>query len=414
MYEFIVYLVHSSICLVFIFLIYKVCMSHETLHRLNRCLLLGSVLLSAILPLCRITIVRTVEIMPSGYDANEGNIVIAERINPEVDNMALFQDLAVVIFLIGVAVMVARLAVGIFSVWRLIHSGRMRKVEKGITLTIVNTLPSPFSWFGHIVVSEDDMHSCKDEILLHEMAHVRLGHSWDLLFVDLALCLWWFNPALWLLRGELQSLHEYQADSQVLSRGIEAKTYQMLLIKRAVGSRFHSIANCLNQSNLKKRIIMMCKKPSSRWTAAKSLLVLPVVAVALGAFATTTYQPHEVHAKVTDNSVQLQADQKQTAEVMPQFNGNDVAAFCAWMQSQVQYPVAAVERKIAGQVLIEFVVDKDGSASSFKVLSSPDKLLSDEVERVFNTVRNNWDAAEHDGEKVSVRFVLPVNFALHK
>lgn len=414
MYEFIVYLVRSSICLVFIFLIYKVCMSRETLHRLNRCLLLGSVLLSAILPLCRITIVKSADIMPSGSDANEGISAVAEQINSDVDYMALFQDFAVVIFLIGVAIMAVRLAAGMLSVWRLIHGGRMGEIENGITLTIVDTLPSPFSWFGHIVVSEEDMRSCKNEILLHEMAHVRLGHSWDLLFVDLALCLWWFNPALWLLRRELQSLHEYQADNQVLSRGIEAKTYQMLLIKRAVGSRFHSIANCLNQSNLKKRIIMMCKKPSSRWTAAKSLLVLPVVAVALSAFATTIYQPHEVHDKVTDNSVQLQIEQKQTTDVMPQFNGNDVAAFSAWMQSNVQYPEAALARKIVGQVLIEFVVEKDGSASSFKVLSSPDKLLSDEVERVFNTVRNNWAAAEHNGEKVSVRFVLSVNFALPK
>ncbi len=176
----------------------------------------------------------------------------------------------------------------------------MSVIEDDVTLTVVSKLSTPFSWFGHIVASEEDMQTYRDMIITHELAHIRLRHSWDVMFADLALCLWWFNPAMWLLRRELQSLHEYQADDAVLNEGVDAKNYQMLLIKRAVGSRLHSVANCLNHSNIKNRITMMCKKTSSRWTATKALLVLPVVAISLSAFATTVYVPRNVQDKVTE------------------------------------------------------------------------------------------------------------------
>lgn len=133
------------------------------------------------------------------------------------------------------------------------------------------------------------MPAAEGRILVHEQAHQRLGHSWDLLLVDLLGCLQWFNPAMWLLRVELRAVHEYEADEQVLRCGVDAKDYQMLLIKKAVGGRWYSIANSLNHSNLKNRITMMLRKRSSRWARAKALYVLPLACLALGAFAQTSY-----------------------------------------------------------------------------------------------------------------------------
>ena len=304
MFDFLIYLAQSSLCLAALYLIYKVAMSHETLHVFNRVILLGSVILSALLPLCRVKVVKEYDAAPTVASIEVDDMVLVENV-PElgIDFVSLFKDIAVAVFIIGVAFMLVRLAVGIYSVWRLIHSGRMSVIEEDVTLTIVSKLSTPFSWFGHIVASEEDMKVYRDMILSHELAHIRLRHSWDVMFVDLALCLWWFNPAMWLLRRELQSLHEYQADDAVLNEGVDAKNYQMLLIKRAAGARLHSVANCLNHSNLKNRITMMCKKNSSRWAAAKALLVLPVVAISLSAFATTVYVPREVQDKVTENSV---------------------------------------------------------------------------------------------------------------
>ena len=309
MFEFLVYLAQSAVCLATLYLIYKVAMSYETLHYFNRVLLLGSVVMSALLPLCHVRIVKEYDPAPTVAAIEIDDMVVAEVAELGVDYVTLFKDLAVMLFFVGVAFMLARMVVGIYSVWRLIHSGPVSVIEEDVTLTVVDNLSSPFSWFGHIVASKSDVEQFRDMIITHEMAHIRLRHSLDVLAVDLALCLWWFNPALWLLRRELQSLHEYQADEAVLNRGIDAKTYQMLLIKRAVGARLHSIANCLNHSNLKNRITMMCKNQSSRWAATKALLVVPMVAVALSAFATTEYVPREVQDKVTENSVNLQDEE---------------------------------------------------------------------------------------------------------
>ena len=308
MLDVLIYLGYSALCLAALYLIYKVSVSYETLHRFNRALLLGLIVLSALLPLCKITITEelpAVEPMKEEFVAPMTDFVVYE-VAESFNYTALLQMAFFALFLLGVVVMIARLVISIMSVKRIISSGEQQSLEGGVTLTIVDKPISPFSWFGHIVVSRADIEQNRDIILTHEMAHIRLRHSWDVLAVDLALCFWWFNPAMWLLRRELQSLHEYQADEEVINSGIDAQTYQLLLIKRAVGSRLHSVANCLNHSNLNKRITMMCKKTSSRWSAAKALLVLPLVAVSLAATATTVYVPREVQDKVTENSVNEQ------------------------------------------------------------------------------------------------------------
>ena len=315
MTDFFLYLSCSTLALAALYLLYKVSMSYETLHRLNRVLLLGFVVLSAVLPLCRIEVVEELPaVEPMEFVAPMADSVVYE-VAESFNYTALLQMAFFALFLLGVVVMIARLVISIMSVKRIIISGEQQSLEGGVTLTIVDKPISPFSWFGHIVVSRADIEQNRDIILTHEMAHIRLRHSWDVLAVDLALCFWWFNPAMWLLRRELQSLHEYQADDAVLNSGIDAQTYQLLLIKRAVGSRLHSVANCLNHSNLKKRITMMCKKTSSRWSAAKALLVLPLVAVSLAATATTVYVPREVQDKVTENSVNEQPEKSSVVKI---------------------------------------------------------------------------------------------------
>ena len=428
MFDFLIYLAQSSLCLAALYLIYKVAMSHETLHVFNRVILLGSVILSALLPLCRVKVVKEYDAAPTVASIEVDDMVLVENV-PElgIDFVSLFKDIAVAAFVIGVAFMLVRLAVGIYSVWRLIHSGRMSVITDDVTLTVVSKLSTPFSWFGHIVASEEDMKVYRDMILSHELAHIRLRHSWDVMFVDVALCLWWFNPAMWLLRRELQSLHEYQADDAVLNEGVDARNYQMLLIKRAAGARLHSVANCLNHSNLKNRITMMCKKNSSRWAAAKALLVLPVVAISLSAFATTVYVPREVQDKVTENSVNEQISQTESnasamqesqqddkpyikVEKMPTFDGGkSLVGFQNWIQNNIRYPKEALAKGVGGRVIFQFVVERDGTPSSFNVLKSPDKSLADEVERVFKT-SPKWEAGEQGGKKVRVLYTVPVVF----
>ena len=385
MFDFLVYLVQSSLCLAALYLIYKVAMSHETLHATNRALLLGSILLSALLPLCHVKVVKEYDPAPTLSAIEIDDMVVAEVAELGVDYVALLKDVAVMIFWVGVAFMLVRLAVGIYSVWRLIHSGRLSVIEEDVTLTVVDSLSSPFSWFGHIVASEEDVRQYRDMILSHELAHIRLRHSWDVMAVDVAMCLWWFNPAMWLVRRELQSLHEYQADEAVLRAGADAKNYQMLLIKRAVGSRLHSVANCLNHSNLKNRITMMCKNQSSRWAATKALLVVPMVAVALSAFATTEYVPRDVQDKVTENSV----NNKEYKPAIIEIKGSEIYL------NDKQVTAAELEAVIEDYRLQTLIYDENDAASKRT------------YEAIHNTLKlnRNVDVTYSDGKRPEVSVV---------
>ena len=144
---------------------------------------------------------------------------------------------------------------------------------------------APFSWMKYIVISRKDLEENGREILIHEMAHIHHRHSVDLLVADICIFFQWFNPSAWLLKQELQNVHEYEADETVINEGVNAKEYQLLLIKKAVGTRLYSMANSFNHSKLKKRITMMLKEKSNPWARLKYLYVLPLAAIAVTAFA---------------------------------------------------------------------------------------------------------------------------------
>lgn len=300
MYDIIIYLLQSGACLAGFYFVYKLFLSRETLHRFNRMLLLSVIVVSAVLPLCRITVERELPVAATDTAIEVSEIASAEIIEDE--SGFDYETAICIVFLLGAAATVVRLIFSIISVRRIIASGNTTTTDDGISLTIMDGDTKPFSWMRHIVLSAKDAEEDGRIIIAHETAHIRLHHSWDILAVDIIGCLQWFNPALWLLRRELQSLHEYEADDAVLASGVNIKEYQMLLIKKAVGGRLLTIANCLNHSKLKNRITMMLQKPSSRWSAGKALLMLPLVGLSLGAFARTVYVLPQEQDKVMQNS----------------------------------------------------------------------------------------------------------------
>lgn len=299
MYGIIIYLLQSGACLAGFYFVYKLFLSRETLHRFNRMLLLSVIVVSAVLPLCRITVERELPVAATETVIEVSEITAAEIVE---DKGVDYETAICIVFLLGAAATAARLVFSIASVRRIIASGTTTTTDDGISLTIMDGDTKPFSWMRHIVLSAKDAEENGRIIIAHETAHIRLHHSWDILAVDIIGCVQWFNPALWLLRRELQSLHEYEADDAVLASGVNIKEYQMLLIKKAVGGRLLTIANCLNHSKLKNRITMMLQKPSSRWSAGKALLMLPLVGLSLGAFARTVYVLPQEQDKVMQNS----------------------------------------------------------------------------------------------------------------
>ena len=192
---------------------------------------------------------------------------------------------AITLYWAGVVFFVARYLVTIVRLWRLLRGGRRATDDEGRPIIVLPQRIAPFSWFGYIVLSEADYAAHSREIQLHESAHIRRRHSFDLLVADLCTWLQWFNPAAWLLKRELQTVHEYEADADVLAQGIDAKQYQLLLIKRSAGSKFYCVTNHFNHNKLNKRITMMLKKKSTHKATWKYLYVIPVALCTVTVFA---------------------------------------------------------------------------------------------------------------------------------
>ena len=271
---FLVYILKSSLCLALFYLFYRLLLSKETFHRFNRIALLGVMLISCLLPLVRITVDRATVVNTSVMLMEEDMLMYPWEMQVMVQEEAAFpwREWLVAVYFLGIFFFLLRNLWSLGRMLYLIRHSRCRQMENGICLVIHQAGFAPFSWMKYIVISQTDLDENGTDILIHEEAHIRNRHSWDLLLVELCVWLQWFNPAAWLLKQELQNVHEYEADEAVLRQGID-------------GARLYSIANSFNHSSLKKRITMMIRKKSNPWARAKYLYVLPLAAVTVAAFA---------------------------------------------------------------------------------------------------------------------------------
>ncbi|WP_308770108.1 TonB family protein [uncultured Bacteroides sp.] len=447
---FLVYIFKSAVCLAMFYLFYRLLLSKETFHRFNRMALIGIMLLSCLLPLIQVTVkegspintqVMSMEDLLLMYQWNNGATVIGE------DTCSFrWQEELVLGYFAGLLSVITCHLWSLGRMLYLIRHSRCKKLDHGVRLVIHQRNIAPFSWMRYIVISETDLKENGHHILVHELAHIRYHHSWDLLLTEL--CIWgqWFNPAIWLLRQELQNIHEYEADEEVLRQGINAKEYQMLLIKKAVGARLYSIANSFNHSSLKKRITMMIRKKSNPWARAKYLYVLPLAAVTVAAFARPeisqpldeissvkvndlsavleTYADKNV-SNSSEKELQLKKDSSaqkvvmsaasdnrifDVVEQMPEFPGG-MRAGLEFMARNLKYPTKAQEAGKQGRVIVQFIVQKDGSLSDLHVLRPVDPWLDAEAIRVIGSMPK-WKPGMQDGQAVAVKFNLPVTFAL--
>lgn len=189
------------------------------------------------------------------------------------------------LYIAGVILCLGRFLFGLCEIGYLLRVSPKKRID-GMRIIVLRGQFSPYSLGRYVVLSEEDYRDDLHEIVLHEKAHCRQGHIYDLVLVSIAEILFWFNPLLKPFRRELSELHEYQADQQVLAQGVDAAGYQMLIIKKSVGTQKFRWATHLRNTycQTKKRIVMMNRektKSRKRWYA---LFLVPVAAVLLMSF----------------------------------------------------------------------------------------------------------------------------------
>ena len=544
---FFVYIIKSAFCLALFYLFYRLLLSKETFHRFNRIALLGLLVASCVVPFVQVDAEEANEINRQFLSLEEMLLLTEPMGEVEAEAMALpawgWREVLLLLYISGIVFFLVRHLWSLARMIGLIDGCRKEQLEDGVLLFTHNKTIAPFSWMKCIVLSEKDREEGGEAIITHERAHIRNHHSWDLLLADVCVFFQWFNPAAWLLKQELRNIHEYEADEWVINQGIDAKKYQLLLIKKAVGTRLYSMANNLNHSSLKKRIAMMIKKKSNPWARLKYLYILPLAAVSVAAFARPEISnelagissvkvndlasivkaneeksvenlPEEkvkVAGKVVDEknglpvlgasivirgtvngtltdvdgnfsivanegdvllfsfvgmqaqsvivpkggaksmvvsmkddvqnldevmvvgyaayddevveakSIKLPTEEKkeneeqvifQVVEEMPNFPGG-MRECMKFLARNIKYPVLAQEAKIEGRVIVQFVVDRDGSITDTKVVRSVSPELDAEALRVVGLMPK-WNPGKQRGKAVAVKYTMPITFHLEK
>lgn len=316
---FLTYELKVAVLIAVFYVFWRLLVANETWHRLNRIVLLSTAVASFVLPLCVITIRQTVEVMPTTAEVqNNGEMISSETsitrpvpviLPSEAPSMEARLEaeqpfdwslLLTLIYIIGVVVVLSRMGLSLWRLHRMTLESEIHPLADGRQIAVSDEAKTPFSWWKTVFINRNDYEEGATALLTHELGHIQLHHSADVLLVELLTALQWFNPTMWMLRADLRTIHEYEADQQVLSHGFDDIQYLHLLIRKAASQSGYSLANGFINSTLKKRISMMTKPKSSRKQWLKIAYILPIVAISLYASCETQtdYQTKEESALV--------------------------------------------------------------------------------------------------------------------
>ncbi len=401
------YIIKSAMALALLYACIVPLLEKETFHRLNRILILGCLIMSFAIPLVHFT-GRT---NPTVDMVRQAVLLPEVLINGNANEQSVWSwaDIIICIYIIGIVAIFSMTVVQTVRLTKWLRQCEHITDNRGNTIVLTDCATSPFCLFHYIVMSRDDYANNRSFILTHEQEHIRLRHYIDLIILQFATIIQWFNPFVWLIGKNLKAIHEFEVDEAVLNKGIDATQYQKFLVVKAVGNRLQPFANNLNKESLKRRIIMMNQKRSNRWMMLKALLVIPVATLAVSVFANGTNAsetPKEPHPQTT-----TQTKIHDAVEEMPEFNGGQLAMM-EFLMNNMKYPQAAVKAKQQGRAVVGFVVRKDGTVSDVHITKSAGHaVLDEEAIRVVKAMPA-WKPGKQKGEPVNVKYSVPITFKL--
>ena len=341
-------------------------------------------------------------------DANNATLATQEGKNAA---SGLWVRYCAYIYIVGVAVALTVYMFRLLTLMRVIRrSQRITHpiVPKDVHLMLDMRITQPSSWMRWIFIGPIDLMQNAETVLRHELAHVRMKHSWDVVLCDLSCRLLWCLPFAWMLRQDLVDVHEFQADEAVLQGGVKLEDYEHLLVRKAVRTQALPIMNTLRCGAVKKRFAMMHSRRSSRWSRLKLLYLVPALAACLWVSAqaeeykvylngklwaslkadtflidgrpvtreemdaidpATIKSINALHSQKTV-AIETEPEVVMEAEQMPQFPGGD-AAFKQYMAHHLRYPKAAAENGVNGTVKVQFIVETDGRITHVQAFDSP-------------------------------------------
>ena len=318
MSEFLIYNGKVAILLAVFYLFYRLLMERETFHRLNRAVLLLSVLASYILPACIITTHQIVRMTAPLAEARDTEIATIQT-----STHTSWPTVLLTVYLIGFAAKILHAILSTIYLHRFISLCEQHLQKDRTTIAVSEQNLAPFSWWNTIVLSRDDYETHDPALLAHEQAHIKSYHSVDILLMELVVALQWFNPAAWLMRRDLCTVHEYEADEAVLACGIDTHHYLSLLMERANATSRYALTNGISQKALRSRFLMMARHRSKPSHIFRLLYVLPVIGCALALNAQTVTDIRYLPATRTVKGYANDQNNNQIADVLVSVKGKE-------------------------------------------------------------------------------------------
>ncbi len=442
MNSWLLFLFKSTLVLSLLYLSFRFLMRNETIFRISRLVLMSIVFASVAIPLIYLpqsnnpivsikldpifqgnTIIekplQNQESIPSVYSSNT---------SPNTSKPIVISTKMVLLFLYltGVFISLLLFVYSIFSVLQLFKRSRKTTLS-GIQVMIHNADIPAFSFRKRILISRHDYETNAEAILTHELSHIRHGHFYDLMLMEMVKIIYWFNPLIYRMGRDLKDIHEFQADEHTLNSGIDSTKYQLLIIQKCVGQQSFALANSFNHCQIKKRITMMNKSKTSKAWWWKVATFLPLLALLLMAFGkrdnlgpemrnlSKNFLSPTVVLNEQDNTSQNITDTTGkkvfvVAEVMPRYPGGDHELF-DFIKRNIKYPDKALTEKIEGDVIVKFIVSKEGKTENVTVYKGTNNLLDSEAVRVANMIVG-WKPGMNKGINVDVWYVIGVKFKL--
>lgn len=426
-----IYLLKVNLAFALFYLVYKAAFTRDTFLGMRRVTLLSMYVIAFVYPFVDVSD----WLQNSARGANVQ--AVYSMLLPEVQVFANGTASEVVVttpvwlyllntlYIIGVAVLLFRTVLELCKI-----AGSLRRYQKrqvnGVDVCILPQGLEPYSFFKWICLSVKGREENEiKEILLHEQTHASQWHSLDVLLAQFATILCWFNPFVWLLRSELRIVHEYLADKKVVEAGYDKKVYQYHLLGLSQSPQLVA-ANLYNNFSvlpLKNRIKMLNRKQTPGIMRSKYLFFIPVLAMLVffsncqNSGNANNKEPEEVEIeKVEVDFVPAEEAEEvleeifEVVEVMPEFPGGQ-GALMTYLSSNIKYPAEAQEQGTQGRVIVQLVVNKDGSISNIKIVRSVDEALDKEAIRVVEEMPA-WTPGMQRGEPVRVKYTIPVTFRL--
>ncbi len=404
------YLLKVSAGTIVLYLCFVLFFRKDTFYMRNRVILILTMLVPLILPLIRIS---TNAETPVTVGIIHSVITVGATFNRATSSFD-YKGLILAIWLVITFMIMLRTIIGIIKTVSIIKNGDLYS-DKFPKLVISDRNYPAFSFGPYAVIPRKIFESGEaEDIITHENAHIRQGHTMDLIFCELYTAIFWYNPIAWLIKKSVRLNHEFLADHELTACSADIKTYQYRLLD--IPEEFNRMQLAHSFNNLiKNRIVMINKKQTNTYATWKNLLIIPAVALIFAAFSCDNAidKKDSMTDQSTLKSQTLNADEEvvyNEVEQMPVFPGGE-RAMMKFIQDNLKYPETAQVTGVQGTVVVNFVIDKNGKVTNSKVYKGV-QGLDDEALKVINQMPH-WTPGKKDGKAVAVSYTIPIKFVLN-